>query len=160
VIFNSPLEVALRILVVLSKLSPKKSNLQMLIYLDYFTLYPSDSPLHEKSTIHTHTPYRGTEIAVRRQIMQEAILLLIKKGLIEKSFDRDGINYRATRAAQPFLEYFDSQYFKKYIDMADHIVSGLSQYSFDTIDQFVKDNISNWGTEFTSEALFREDNIE
>lgn len=159
-IFNSPLEVALRILVILDKLSPQKSDLQMLIYLDYFTLYPYDSPLNDDSIMHTRTPYRGTEIAVRRQIMQESILLLIRKGLIEKSYDSSGIKYNTTKVVKPFLQYFDSVYYKKYNDVADQIVSGLSHLSFDSIDQFVKNNISNWGTEFTSEALFREDTIE
>lgn len=159
-IFNSPLEVSLRILIILEKVSPNECDLQNLIYLDYFTLYPSDSPAHNSIVMHTHTPYRGTEIIVRRKVMQDSLLLLLKKGLIKKKFSPEGIKYKTTKVTTPFLKYFDSDYYKKFEKIAELIVKGLSDYSFQYIDEYVKKNISNWGPEFTSESLFREDNIE
>lgn len=159
-IFNSPIEHAFRILIILDKLSPEACVLQKLIYYDYFILYPSDSPLKVDKKMHSTTPYRGIEIAVKRKIIQKALLILQQKGLVEKIYTADGIKYKATRVAKPFLRHFSSNYYINFNALANEVVEGLSKYTSDEIELYIKNNIANWGTEFISESLFRGEHIE
>lgn len=69
--FNSPFEIGLRALIILSVNQPTCLDLQRLVYYDYLVLHTSDiGTPNSPDSIHPATPHRSGEIVVRRRAMQ------------------------------------------------------------------------------------------
>lgn len=159
-IFNSPLEIGLRALILINSGSPQKYDLQTLIYYDYFMLYSGDLGNEEgASSIHPNIPYRFGEIIVRRKVMQDGLDLMYSKGLIEIIYDSDGISYISSQLTLPFLELFQSSYYQQIKSSAEFIINYFNNKN-ENLDTFIKSNIKNWGGEFIYEAFVRGDDNE
>ena len=85
-VFNSPLEIGLRVLYVLSELYPKGCDLQRLVYYDYILVHSNDVPSGPKS-IHPNTPHRTAEILVKRELVKKGLTLMNSKQLIKSIFN-------------------------------------------------------------------------
>src|SRR4051812_3457103 len=108
-VFNSPLEIGLRVLYILNELYPKGCDLQRLVYYDYILVHSKDVPDGPES-IHPNTPHRSSEILVKRELVKKALTLMNSKQLIKSIFDLSGILYSATELTLPFLKYNNSEY--------------------------------------------------
>jgi hypothetical protein len=159
-LFNTPTETGLRCLMLLTVQEGAEYDIDRLIYFDYFLLYPSDSPLNINNNLHSKTPYRAGELAVKRNLLSNGLLLMIKKGLIDIIYADKGVCYRATSVAKPFLSYFQTRYFLKLKNNAELITNELKNYSQQELEVFINSHIGTWGAEFTREFLFRTDENE
>jgi hypothetical protein len=154
-LFNSPLEMGLRVLVLLSSITPNSVDIQRLIYLDYLIIHSNDIENGPKS-LHAATPHRTGEIIVRRNILQEGINLMLSKGLIDIVFNSDGISYKATEISHNFLRYFDSTYFTKLMENSKWVINEFASYSNEKLNRYIKKHLDVWGGEFYNESLIRE----
>ncbi len=153
-VFNSPLEIGLRILYLLNEMLPYGCDLQRLIYYDYILIYSSDIP-GGPSSIHPSIPHRSTEILVKRDLLKKGLTLMQSKQLIASTFDPTGITYRATELTKPFLEYNQSEYAQNLKGTSIWLVQKFKSYSDEALANFVNDNMDTWGGEFIRESLFR-----
>src|SRR6266542_2221488 len=94
-VFNSPLEIGLRVLYLLNELLPNGCDLQRLVYYDYILVHSSDVPDGPKS-IHPSIPHRTTEILIKRELVKKGLTLMHSKQLVDSVFDSTGISYKAT----------------------------------------------------------------
>ena len=83
--FNSPLEVGLRALIVLTESHPVAHSLQRLTVLDYLVVHLDDAP-DGPPGLHPQTPYRAGELLLRRGVLEQGLLLYQSRGLVERRF--------------------------------------------------------------------------
>ncbi|MEC3757461.1 hypothetical protein P9160_08805 [Bacillus halotolerans] len=154
--FNSPFEVGLRMLIILAVTPQEKFDLQRLIYYDYLVLHTNDVGVESSPvSIHPDTPNRSGEIIVRRQVMQQGLKLMNSKNLLIIIYDENGISYSSSVLTQPFLDLFESDYYRKLKKNALWVTRYFSGYSETELKSFVEKNIGNWGGEFMYEAFIR-----
>lgn len=153
-VFNTPLEIGLRILYLLNELQPDGVDLQRLVYYDYILVHSSDIPGGPKS-IHPSIPHRSTEILIKRDLLKKGLTLMHSKQLIDLVFAPTGITYKATELTKPFLKYNQSEYANKLKEISYWLVNKFKSYSDESLSNFIKNNLDVWGGEFSKESLFR-----
>lgn len=153
-VFNTPLEIGLRVLYLLNELQPEGCDLQRLVYYDYILVHSSDIPGGPRS-IHPSIPHRSTEILVKRELLKKGLTLMQSKQLVDSVFAPSGITYEATELTRPFLEYNQSEYAQKLKEISKWLVNEFKFYSDESLSNFIKNNLDVWGGEFSKESLFR-----
>lgn len=73
--FNSAVECGLRSLVILEQAFPRDYDLQRLVFYDYLLVHSGDA--NGPESIHPATPHRSGEVLVKRQILEQGLLLMI-----------------------------------------------------------------------------------
>lgn len=155
-LFNSPLETGLRLLIILDRVSPQQCDLTRLGIYEYLLVHSSDVP-DGPNSLHPPTPFRSSEIFVRRRLIERGLRLLESKGLVERSFSSDGIVYFATPLSKPFLSYFESTYFRRASEIASWLANSFQALPIDELRAFIESNLGKWRTEFSGESLAEED---
>jgi hypothetical protein len=158
-VFNSPLEIGLRVLFILNELYPKGCDLQRLVYYDYILLHSRDVPDGPES-IHPSIPHRSSEILIKRELIKKGLTLMNSKQLVKPIFEVSGIYYSATELTKPFLDYNNSEYADALKSVSKWLISKFDSYSDDILSLFIKNNLDVWGGEFSKESLLRGTNYE
>jgi hypothetical protein len=153
--FNSPLECGLRSLVLLSEVHPSSSDLQRLVYYDYAIVHSEDAG--GPPSLHPATPHRSGELLVRRELIEEGLLLMCSRALIERIFTASGIEYRATQSSEPFLECLRSKYISSLRGRAVWVVDTFGSHSASKLRQFFTNHLDTWGSEFVITASDEEE---
>ena len=154
-LFNTPLESGIRSMIILTAMHPKKCDLHRLVSYDYLLVHSGDID-GGPTSLHPDSPFRSGELVVRRQIVEKGLDLVFRKGLVEKTFEREGILYGASKIANDFLDYFDSPYAIQAISVAGWINERFGSYSDEQLSSFVSDNIGRWGAEFANDPYLEE----
>jgi hypothetical protein len=155
-LFNTPIESGLRALFVLAAVRPHACDLQRLVIYDYLLVHSEDVPSGPPS-LHPATPLRSGELLVRRNLVGHGLQLMIRKGLVQKSFEPQGILYAATHYADPILEYFQSTYAVRCGVISRWIATRFQPLSDDELREFIRENLGRWGAEFTRESWLWEE---
>jgi len=155
-LFNTPIESGLRALFVLDAVRPLACDLQRLVIYDYLLVHSEDVPSGPPS-LHPATPLRSGELLVRRNLVGHGLQLMIRKGLVTKSFTPQGILYAATSHAKPVLGYFQSAYAVRCGEISKWISQRFQPLSDDELRAFMRENLGRWGTEFTRESWLWEE---
>jgi hypothetical protein len=108
-LFNSPFELGLRMVYLLSALTPNGADLQKLVLLDYAIVYSGD--LDGPPSLHTPVPFRGTELLSRRELIEQGLYLMSTRGLVDAKADESGITYLAGQSALALVGSLTSSYF-------------------------------------------------
>lgn len=91
--FNSPFELGIRMVYLLTNLFPRGADLQKLILLDYAAIYSGD--FGGPKSLHTPIPYRNAELYGRRDSVYAGLKLMATKKLVDVRLGEDGITYFA-----------------------------------------------------------------
>ena len=153
-LFNSSLEIGLRCLFLLSRFQKEGLSMDKLIYLDYFLIHAGDVSKGQKS-IHPKYPFRSTEIVVKRELLTNALKLLIGRELIQVDYTTSGILYSITNIGSKAIEYFESDYAIMISEVSTWIYSTYHSYTEEQLSDVVNANIQKWGSEFANESKFR-----
>ncbi|MBL3655333.1 ABC-three component system middle component 2 [Fulvivirga sediminis] len=154
-LFNTPVEYGLRSLFILSGIAPKAADLQRLIYYDYLVLHTADID-PEQTSLHPSYPFRSAEILIKRERLRNGLLIMKSRQLIKIQFDGGGINYAASPLTQKFLDYLTSDYANQLKSCVSFVIEKFNNYSDFELDQYMKQNLETWGSEFSREAYLRE----
>jgi len=157
-VFNSEIEVGIRVLVLLERSSIIKHSLQRLCVYDYILLHAGDIDLTQ-SNIHPLHPYRSSEYPIKFQIIEKAIYLLISRKLIDVYTDEDGITYGCNDRTKWFLNAFECDYIKKLKHTAEWINTKFSRSTDEELSELMKKKITKWGDEFKQETLIGSEGI-
>ncbi len=144
-LFNTAMESSVRSLVVLAKIN-EAVDLDLLVLYDYFLVHSGDYP-GGPSSLHPAVPHRSGELLVRRDIVRAGLDYARKKGLVELCFAKDGVKYRATKIAHPFLNYFSTKYFLKVTERARWIADVLNKRPRVELLKLVEENLEVWGAD-------------
>jgi hypothetical protein len=153
-ILNSPLEVGLRMLFLLSQITIPVDLNRLAIY-DYLLLHSQDLD-DGPASLHPPTPLRSGELLVRRNQITRGLYLLETRGLVERDYSNEGITFRSSKLVEPFLKYFESEYSIKCSDISRWIAETFDVMSTDQLRTFIHSRIGKWGVEFTDEPIEEE----
>lgn len=148
-VLSSSLEVALRLLILMSNLT-KSADIHRLAVYDYLLLHSQDIKGGPES-LHPATPVRTGELLVRRTQIMCGLNLLEARGLIEREYSQEGISFRTSQLATAFISYFDSTYAKKCGEVSRWVAKSFDPIESDELQELIRTRIGKWGVEFTDE---------
>lgn len=154
--FNGPIEIGLRALSILNEAFPEAYSLQRLVVFDYLVVHSDDLP-EGPTGLHPKTPHRSGELLVRRGVLDRGLRLYQSRGLIECRFDPSGMHFAATEYSAPFLDALTTGYILQLRERSRWLVTEYGILSEAQLQQLVRDNIGEWGTEFEMESVLWED---
>ncbi len=147
-IFNSPLEIALRLLYIFNSASGPL-DLQRLIYYHYLLIHSGDIPEAPES-IHPSLPTRSCEMLVNREILKKSLTLLVLKDLVAVKYSKkNGIQYAKNKQTEVFINYLESPYSKLLMERANWLCSTFDSYADKQLSQLINSNLEQWGSEFS-----------
>ena len=114
---NSPIEVGVRALVVLTVASPGRLDTAQLVFLDHALLHSGDLDGGPVSLL-PDLPAGPGELGLRRTLMEKGLVLLMRAGLVDLTTDEGGFLYGATEEAASFLDTLRAPYVSKLRDRA------------------------------------------
>jgi hypothetical protein len=153
-VFNTPIEVGLRALIILNELSPELLDLNRLVIYDYLVTHSKDVD-EEMESLHPSVPNRSGEIIIKRKVMQEGINLMYSRELLDIVYTKTGVYYKANDLSTYFINYFDSHYAREIKQYSLWLHEKISHFSDKKLNDFITANVSKWGSEFTKESLIR-----
>lgn len=151
-LFNGPVEIGMRVAMVLANAYPERFDLNRLVILDYFVVHSGDIPGGPES-LHPPTPLRAGEVTVRRELLENGLHLLAMKGLVARHLDDSGISYSAESEITTFLDALSSIYAESVRDRAHWAVQRLRGLTDREVSQLFEESIGRWRTEFVVEQL-------
>jgi hypothetical protein len=154
-VFNNPVESALRSLVLLVEAYPRTLDLQKLVYLDYLLVHSADAGGPE--SIHPPTPQRAGEVAVRRDLIEQGLHLLLVRGLAERRATSTGFEYAALDAAGNLIASLEADYSKRLRERATWATREFGNRDTEALSAFFRENIGRWSEEFMLTAPRSED---
>ncbi len=146
-IFNSPLEIGLRMLFIFSR-TTIALDLQRLIHYNYLLVHSADAP-DGPASLHPGLPLRSCEILVNRTILKKGLNLLLLKGLISVNYSEKGIVYLKNVFTDEFTNYFQSFYARQLKERADWLCLNFDKLTDGQVADLIDNSLGKWGSEFT-----------
>lgn len=148
--FNSPLEYALRTLFILNASPNSLMDLQRIVAYDYLIVHSGDIENGPRS-LHPAVPYRGTELLVKRELIQAGLNQLIAKELARIDFVSQGFLYSASELTGSFVGLLSSPYALELRCRAEWVENRFRALGNELLQAYITHNVGRWGAEF--EAL-------
>ena len=145
-IFNTPIEIGIRSLVILNEGEQDKVDIERLMYVDYLSLNTFD--IGGPESLHAPIPNRGVQVYSKKEIIQKGLVLLLSKELVKLSATEDGFMYSITEAGRKFLEFFQTKYFQDLVSKVKWVNENFKEYSTTELKEYIDTNIQRWGSEF------------
>jgi hypothetical protein len=144
--FNGPLEAGLRAVALLGAAYPRYFDLQKLIAFDYLLVHTGD--IGGPESLHPPAPLQSAELLVRRKLVEQALLLMMTRNLVEREVSPDGIRYRGGDNAAPFLSMLESDYLIALRERAAWLVDVLGDRSKQEFRDIMRRFFDRWVEEF------------
>lgn len=144
--FNSPLETGMRSLNVLLEAYPATYDLQKLVIFDHLVVHTKD--VGGPESLHPKLPQSNTEILVRRKVVENGLLLMMSRNLIERVINSDGISYRAGELATTFINSLNAPYLTQLRESASWVVGNFGQFEDTKLREVVHTFFDKWIEEF------------
>jgi len=146
--FNGPLEAGIRAVAVLGAAHPRTFDLQRLIGFDYLLVHTGD--IGGPESLHPEARLQSSQLLVRRKLVEEALLLMMTRHLVERETASDGFRYRAGENAAPFLAALESEYLAALKRRAEWLVNALGDKSELEFRAIMRRFFLDWIEEFQS----------
>ena len=146
--FNGPLEAGIRAVTLLGAAYPRAYDLQRLIGFDYLLVHTSD--IDGPDSLHPPAPLHSAELLVRRRIIENALLLMMTRELVEREVSDEGIRYRAGENAAPFLAGLTSEYMTGLKERAEWLIEALGDRNEVDFRALMRKFFDHWVEEFQS----------
>jgi hypothetical protein len=144
--FNSPLETGVRSLAILVAAFPTAFDLQRLVEMDYLVVHSGD--VDGPHSLHAPLPLRAGELLVRRGLIENGLLLMMSRDLVQRVPKDDGFNYLAGETAAPFMSSLTSEYSRQLMDRASWAVSRFENVSTEDIRRITHRVFEKWSSQF------------
>lgn len=126
-IFNTSLELGVRMVYLLGALYPRGADIHKLAYLDYAVIYSSD--FGGPSSLHTLVPFRGGEFSNKKDALESGIFLMLNRSLIDVVIDDYGVNYYIGDNGYSIISVMNNEYSKKLIKRCEWVANKFGSYS-------------------------------
>lgn len=143
---NSPLEVGVRVLMLLSEAFPVHLDLNRLVLLDHGLLYSAD--LGGPDSLHPPLPIRAGELGMKRRTIEQGLEVMIRAGLAEIDTSEGGIHFRASERAYGFVNVLASEYAAGLRSSASWVISHFEDLSEASLREQMRGIFDNWAEEF------------
>ncbi|MFA7118915.1 MAG: ABC-three component system middle component 2 [Sphaerochaetaceae bacterium] len=136
-VFNSPLEVSIRLMLLLS-LSSEPMTIDRIAAFDFMALFSKQVGLSEKN-IQGDNEFCFSEYASRRPIIVQAIKDLVLYGLIDVKVDNNGYSYQATPEGRQRVAFLKSEYAVSYQEQIVCISNAFQGKTDLAVNKFVNE---------------------
>ena len=147
-VFNSPLELGMRMVYLLFALYPRKVDIQRLVYFDYAAIYSAD--LGGPVSLHTPVPLRGGEYTSRREVIEEGLYLMASRSFVEVTADESGISYSVGENGPSLVGLIGGYYSKELAPRCKWVADNLGDKSIKELERLFGLNGALWGAEFVT----------
>lgn len=113
-IFNSSFETGLRILLLLSSISPQAISIDRITAYDFITIYGKDFDV-SNTNMHGDSNFNFSELAIKRSNCNEGVKEFVLKGLIDINQTDEGFSYQITPTGQSYVSSLSSEYAELYL---------------------------------------------
>lgn len=144
--FNGPLEAGMRAVALLGAAFPQTYDLQRLVAFDFLLVHTSD--VGGPESLHPPTPHRSAELLVRRKLVEDALLLMMTRDLVQRQITPDGIKYVAGENATTFLASLSTNYFRELKVRAAWLIETLGHHSDQDFRSVMRRFFDDWVEEF------------
>lgn len=148
-ILNTAFESGIRSLVILTTCFPDRLGIRRIVVLDHLVVHTGD--IDGPPSLHPREHSRSAELLVRRGLVSAGLTLMGTRGLIVRSATPDGFRFQAGDEAGSFLDLLQSEYTVALKMRAEWLKAEIVSLSDQEIDDFVKDRIDRWDTEFQAD---------
>jgi len=141
------LDCGLRTLSILSELYPRSADINELVMLDYMLIHSGDV-LNGPPSLHPPSPLRSGEVAIRRQVIQEGLVLFQSRHLIVRTLTGRGFEYMADDLAPAFLDVLRSPYQQGVRERARWVAGIGRDLGWTELAKVFDDSLVRWRAEF------------
>jgi len=141
-LLNGPLEVGLRVLVLLEAAFPRPLNVDDLLVLDHVSLHSGDFAGPE--SLHPPLPLRPADVGARRDGIRHGLELLIHRGLALTSFGVDGLSFVASEQSHSVVGLIESSYMRIFLDRAQWAVERGIAESAESTRTLLNSIVRSW----------------
>jgi len=125
---------------------PSAFDLKRLVELDYLVVHSGDAGGPE--SLHAPLPLRAGELLVRRGLIENGLMLMMSRGLVQRNPRHSGIEYVASENAAPFLATLTAPYTGRLRKRAEWVVGRFDGVSTDEIRQITQRFFEQWSSQF------------
>jgi hypothetical protein len=100
-LFNGPVEVGIRAVILLDAVFPQALDLNRITILDHWALH--SGMLSDLPSVHPDRANSVGELGLKRGLIEQGLLLMRSAGMVSVIVSATGISYRATEEAAGFL---------------------------------------------------------
>ncbi|UTW04242.1 threonine transporter [Amphritea atlantica] len=146
-IFNSALETGVRSICILVVDLSNKFDIQQLLALDHIVVHTGDIE-NAPPSLHPNILQRSGELLVRRPLVENGLVLMESKRLVQKVITPDGFYYCATELASVFIESLTNEYIKELSQRAQWAVTMYNDYGDSLFSEIFNSAFDRWKNEF------------
>jgi hypothetical protein len=88
-------------------------------------------------------------MAVRRDLIEQGLHLLLVRGLSERRATATGFEYAALDAAGSLIASLETEYSQQLLARAAWVTETFAQRDIESLSAFFNERIGRWGEEFT-----------
>ena len=155
---NSPLEVGVRALVLLAESFPRRLDVAQLVYLDHAMLHSGELDGGPDS-LHPSLPAGPGEMGMRRRLIEQGLVVLMRAGLAEMIASEEGLCYQATEESSSFLDIIEAPYLGRLKERATWLVTVYLSEQADAregMNQITR----HWSDRFQTEPLGSREDVD
>ncbi|EBY3147031.1 hypothetical protein CBI80_23395 [Salmonella enterica subsp. enterica serovar Morehead] len=108
-LYNSHVEISLRLAKILMGFSPTGLTLEKLICIDFFVLNLNDF-IPEQSSLHPAIPRRDSQLAITRKTFTDALVLMQQYKIVKENYTKKGIFFTVTDKTFSFTNAVQNEY--------------------------------------------------
>lgn len=151
-LFNSDVETAIRILILLDAMHPRRCHIAELTWFDYVVV---NSGLFDggPTSLHPNTEVVTGELLVRRHTIQRGLRLLLLQHLVDESHEPTGITYTAGEEAPPFLDRLSATYHRQLKFRANWLAGSFGSMTADQIEAAIEAAIGRWTAHLQTQSF-------
>ena len=143
---NSPLEIGVRVLMLLAEAFPNHLDLNRLVLLDHGLLHSAD--IGGPESLHPPLPIRAGEFGVKRRTIRNGLAVVVRAGLVQVEMADDGIRFVASDDAEAFVGLLASDYAQALHNRASWVVEHLGELDESALRQQMREAFAHWTEEF------------
>ena len=108
-IFNSNFEVSLRVVLILDEYHPLCLTSDTITNIDFISVYGATFEIAE-TNLHGDNIFKFSQLTIRNQIIEQALITLLYKGLATIDFDERGFVYKISEKGMIYSASLTSDY--------------------------------------------------
>lgn len=143
---NSPIEVGLRVLMLLQEAFPEHLDLNQLVLLDHSLLHSGD--VGGPQSLHPDGRTRAGELGIKREALEGGLQVMLRAGLAQARLGERGLEYWASESADAFTSLLETDYAAQLRARAIWVVDHFEELDESTLRSALSSAVSNWTEEF------------
>lgn len=136
----------MRAVAILGAAYPRTYDLQRLVAFDYLLVHTAD--VGGPDNLHPRTPMYSAELLVRRKLVEQSLLLMMTRDLVDREINSDGIKYVAGENAVMFLSSVSSCYLLHLKERASWLIEMYGDYTDEAFRNVMRRFFDEWIEEF------------